>query len=50
MKWEDLSMKQMQDLVDDFFKNRDLYPFEDDGKVTDEFHNWLVEEKGIEVK
>ena len=45
-KWEDLDIKKQEELIDDFFKERDLYPFEDDGKITDEFKRWL-EDKGI---
>tara|TARA_Y100000034_G_C6703225_1_gene310257 strand:- start:32 stop:187 length:156 start_codon:yes stop_codon:yes gene_type:complete len=42
--WDRLSIEHQDEIGDNFFKERDLFPFNDDGTITKEFKNYLEDE------
>lgn len=48
--WNDMSVSEQDEISDKFFKERDIYPYSDDGKITESFEKWLREEGFIASK
>lgn len=47
--WDSMSVTEQIEVSDRFFKERDIYPYSDDGKPVKAFWDWL-KEKGIRTE